>query len=44
MMRIEDVIIKSILAAEPQISAACSIAQPYSRNCFGMITYAFSGT
>eukprot|EP00731_Ephydatia_muelleri_P027334 Em0019g207a len=34
MMRIEDVIIKSILAAEPQISAACSIAQPYSRNCF----------
>ena len=35
MMRIEDVIVKTILCAEPLISDACRIFQSHRGNCFG---------
>ena len=35
MMRIEDVIIKTILCSEEQIAADCKLFMPYRGNCFG---------
>ena len=35
MMRIEDVVIKTILAGELHIASACKMFMPYSGNCFG---------
>ena len=38
MMRIEDVVIKTILAGELHIASACKMFMPYSGNCFGKQT------
>ena len=35
MMRIEDVIIKTIIAAELPIATACKMFMPFKGNCFG---------
>ena len=35
MMKVEDVIIKALIAGESQISSACSIFQTHRGNCFG---------
>lgn len=35
MMRIEDVVIKTILAGELHIASACKMFMPYPGNCFG---------
>uniref|UniRef100_A0AAV2JHP7 Tubulin--tyrosine ligase-like protein 5 n=1 Tax=Knipowitschia caucasica TaxID=637954 RepID=A0AAV2JHP7_KNICA len=34
MRQVEDLIIKALLSAEPQISAACKMFVPYKTNCF----------
>ncbi|XP_074641434.1 tubulin polyglutamylase TTLL5-like isoform X2 [Tubulanus polymorphus] len=34
MMRIEDVLIKSILSVEPQVATACKMFMPFRGNCF----------
>lgn len=36
MRRIEDVIIKSIMAATPPVAAACKMFVPHRNNCFGI--------
>ena len=38
MRNIEDVIIKSLLAAAYQMNTATSMFVPHSRNCFGVCT------
>ena len=35
MRRIEDVIIKAIMAATPPVAAACKMFVPHRNNCFG---------
>ncbi len=35
-MRIEDVIIKTLLSAEMPIATACKMFMPFRGNCFGM--------
>lgn len=36
MMRVEDVIVKTLIAAELPIATACKMFVPYRGNCFGM--------
>lgn len=38
MRRIEDVIIKAIMAATPPVAAACKMFVPHRNNCFGKRT------
>ena len=35
MMRIEDVVVKTIIAGELHIASACKMFMPYAGNCFG---------
>jgi hypothetical protein len=35
MMRIEDVVIKTIISVELSIATACKMFMPYRGNCFG---------
>ena len=35
MMRIEDVVIKTIISAELQVATACKMFMPHRGNCFG---------
>lgn len=35
MRRVEDVIIKSVMAATPAVAAACKMFVPHRNNCFG---------
>ena len=35
MMRVEDVIIKTLISAELPIATACKMFMPYRGNCFG---------
>ena len=39
MMSIEDVVIKTLLSVESQISAACRMFVPTRGNCFGLILF-----
>ena len=39
MMRIEDVIIKTLVSAELPIATACKMFMPYRGNCFGKLAY-----
>lgn len=41
MMAIEDVVIKTLLSVESQISAACRMFLPTRGNCFGNIKFFF---
>ena len=34
-MKVEDVIIKALIAGESHISSACDVFQTHRRNCFG---------
>lgn len=38
MMRIEDVIIKTIVSVEVPVATACKMFMPFRGNCFGMVT------
>ena len=38
MMRIEDVIVKTILCSEEQIASACKLFMPHRGSCFGEYT------
>ena len=35
MMRVEDVIIKTLLSAENTVATACKMFMPFKGNCFG---------
>ncbi len=35
MMRVEDVVIKTLISAEMAIATACKMFMPYKGNCFG---------
>ena len=35
MMKVEDVIIKALIAGESHISSACDVFQTHRRSCFG---------
>ena len=37
VLRIEDIIIKSILSVAPTVAMAASMFQPHHKNCFGML-------
>ena len=37
MMRVEDVIIKTLLSAENTVATACKMFMPYKGNCFGKL-------
>ena len=39
MMRIEDVVVKTILAGELHIASACKMFMPYPGNCFGKFNW-----
>jgi len=39
MMRIEDVVIKTIIAGELPIASACKMFMPYPGNCFGKLMW-----
>ena len=41
MMRVEDVIIKTILCSEEQIASACKLFMPNRGNCFGELNSLF---
>lgn len=41
MRRIEDVVIKSIMAATPPVAAACKMFVPHRNNCFGWVFIVF---
>jgi tubulin polyglutamylase TTLL5 len=43
MMRVEDVIIKTIVSAELPIAVACKMFVPWKGNCFGKFSYVLSG-
>ena len=36
-MRVEDVVIKTLIAGAPHISAACDVFRTHRRNCFGRL-------
>ena len=35
MMKVEDVVIKALIAGETHISGACEVFESYRGNCFG---------
>lgn len=39
MMRIEDVVIKTIVSAEVPVATACKMFMPFRGNCFGRFHY-----
>ncbi|KAJ0063116.1 hypothetical protein NL108_012575, partial [Boleophthalmus pectinirostris] len=41
MQQVEDLIIKALLSAEPQISAACKMFVPHKTNCFALMIFLF---
>lgn len=41
MQRIEEAVIKALMATAPSIIAACKLFVPHSFNCFGMFKFLF---
>jgi hypothetical protein len=39
MMRIEDVVVKTILCSEEQIASSCKLVMPHRGTCFGELLY-----
>lgn len=39
IMKVEDVVIKAIIAGESHISSACDVFQTYKGNCFGQCSW-----
>ena len=39
MLRVEDVIIKTLISAELPIATACKMFMPFKGNCFGKKSY-----
>ena len=42
MMRIEDVVVKTVLAGELHIASACKMFMPFAGNCFGKKSFLLS--
>lgn len=38
-MKVEDVVIKAIIAGESHISSACEVFQTHKGNCFGQFSW-----
>jgi hypothetical protein len=38
-LRIEDIVIKTIIGAEPMINNACEMFVPFSSNCFELLGF-----
>ena len=41
MQRVEDVVIKAIMATTPPVAAACKMFVPHRSNCFGKVPILF---